>query len=122
MDPYVLEFFEVSSGRPIGRVQWDGVTWQVDPALGSLVDADLGPQGFLERYDGWTNGYVIVRRPGQQRPRPQGGMTLPSTEETDAAVTSLVDTNSYLDESGEPYQPLDPPVVPGANADDDGEA
>jgi hypothetical protein len=120
-DPFVLEFSDVSSGALIGRVRYDGALLLADPSVRSLIQ-DMTPDDVIERFDGWSNGYVVARRPGEKRPRPQGSVMLPPTEETDAAVTELVETNRFVDTTtGEEYEPHDAPGTPDTG-DDDAEA
>jgi hypothetical protein len=121
MEPWVLEFFEVSTGRVIGRAQFDGAMLLLDPAIRPMADAGMGPEGFLERYDGWSNGYVSARRPGEEGRRVITGaaVKLPPAAESDAAVQDLVETTHYWDEeAGSMYEPPVAPTDPSPDAED----
>jgi hypothetical protein len=121
MEPWTLEFFEVSSGQVLGRAQWDGAVFMVDHAIRSMVDWDAGAQDFLERYDGWSNGYVSARRPGEKNRQvvAGGAVRLPSVAESDQAVKDLVETTHYWDEeAGAMYEPLAAPADPTPDAED----
>jgi hypothetical protein len=119
-----LEFFSVSTGNVLGTVAYDGQSMTVTGRVGDMVEG-VTPDEVLERYDGWSNGYVSARRPGEKRAvaAPSGAVLLRPVAERDAAIKTFVETNHYVDtQTGEMYEPKDPPPVPGMHSDDDAEA
>jgi hypothetical protein len=108
-----LEFFNVSTGRSLGVVSYDGETMTVPAGLARMAQ-DLPPDDFFERYNGWSNGYVAARLPGQKRPRPTGGgVKMRSAESRDTAMKDHLETTQFFDEaSGEFYEPKDVPADP----------
>jgi hypothetical protein len=110
MDPYTLEFFLVSTGEVLGRVVWNGHTLAADAAVNSMV-GNRDPEEFLQTYDGWSNGYVSARRPGEDRATvPSGGVKLIAAVDRDAAVKEHFETEHIVDpETGEDWDPKAPP-------------
>lgn len=121
MDLWTLEFFVVSTGTVLGSVVFDGDLMTVDPGARGIV-RDLTPVEVLERFDGWSNGYVSARRPGEKgRLAPGGGTKMLPVADADAALKDHVETTHFFDEeSGELWEPLDVPEDP--TPDDDAEA
>lgn len=56
---WVIEFREVGTDELIGRVFQDGST--DNSSMASMV-VGMEPDEILERFDGWSNGYVKARR------------------------------------------------------------
>jgi hypothetical protein len=126
---WTLEFFDVGSGDLIGRVQYTpnfdgGGTLAADPPLRSFIDGMTADE-VLGKYDGWSNGYVAVRRPGQPHPRPAGGAVrvTPVAERDEALREHLEGTHFFDEEAGELMDDVQTvPSDPTSTSDDDDEA
>lgn len=56
---WIIKFTKVDTDELIGQVFQDGST--DNPYMASMV-AGMEPDEILERFDGWSNGYVKARR------------------------------------------------------------
>jgi hypothetical protein len=61
VDQWILEF-NLVGGEPVGRVVFDGSEMTADPGLSGIVDEDDDPADIVQRFDGWSNGYVQSRK------------------------------------------------------------
>jgi len=114
-----LEFFSVDSGAVYGRVRFDGEQLHAEGRARDMIE-DMTPAEVLERYDGWSNGYVSDRRLGE-RPltRDRGPVRLRPVAERDAALKEHIETTHFFDEkSRELYDPKALPPDPSPDPEE----
>ncbi len=72
---WTIDFYDVDSGRMVGRITYDGITLSVD-RVHSLVNG-LAPDEIWARHQEWTDGEIESRRGRRPPPSPVAYVTPP---------------------------------------------